>query len=431
MASKLPKAALRLSSLVLTLFAGCSDPEGTVSIVTGEEADVFSRDPKPVTLVTEIVALDGTKKEVSRQPMPVDSIDLGDQKQSDIGGVAITGLGADGKPLVKGESLLVQWGALRDSTLQIFAQRTGELARVPAGPAAVDVGAVAMVEGRFVFGVFGTSAYLYDLLTLHTLTGQPTLPRAAKSVVSLSTAALLIDENGATSFDLQSGGSADFPAPSNGTFNEVAGGARVLAPDSSQLIVGGARIGNGGPSVRVFLVDQNGKSSFAALNSPREGACATYVEGRGLVVYGGGDDKAAGGEVLAPNATVATPLPYPPDKVKGCAAATLDLTHVLIAGGDNGPARVIDLACSASCTPVPWQGALPLVRAEAAQLAPDAVFILGDDAQGATHAYRASPTELREIPLKNPRRGAHLVRAPAESLLVVGGGAAGIEMYRE
>lgn len=421
--------ALWLSSLVLVAFAACSDPDGTVTIVTGEEKDVFSREPKPVTLITETVALDGTKKELSRQAFPVDTIDLGELPQSDIGGVAITALGADDKPLIKGQSLLVQWGALREQQLQIFAQRTGELARVPAGPDAADVGPAVVVQGRFVLGVFGATAFLYDLLTLHTLNGQPALPRAPKSVVAVDAAALLIGDDGATSFDLQTGAAVDFPAPTGGAYAEVAGGARVVATDSSQFIVGASRVG-AGPSGRIFYVDADGKSSFVALTAPREGACAAYVEGRGLVVWGG-DATAAGGEVLAPNATVATPLPYPADAIKGCAATALDQTHVLIAGGDGGPARVIDLACSANCTPAVWQGAIPLVRAEAAPLAADAALLVGDDAAGATHVYRASPTELREIPLKNPRRGAHLLRAPAEALVVVGGGAASIEMYRE
>lgn len=426
--------AVRLSSWLLGAMAAApacsSDVSGTVTIVTGEETGVFSRAPAPVTLVTERTSLDGTKKELSRQTLPVDSVDLGDLQQTEIGGIAITGLDAEGKAVVRGQSLLVQWGALRDQTLQLFAQRTGELARVPGGPPAADVGPTVMVEGRFVFGVFGTTAYLYDLLTLRTLTGQPTLPVAAKSVAAVGSAALLIDETGATSFDLQTGSTAALAAPTGGTFAEISGGARIGAPDASQLVVGATRIGGGGASARVLVIDAEGGASFASLTAPREGACAAYVPGRGLVVYGG-SATAAGGEVLVPNATIATPLPFPSDPVRGCAATALDPTHVLVAGGDGGPARVLDLACSASCTPAPWSGAVPLVRTEAADLAADAALLVGDDAEGSTHAYRASPTELREIPLRNPRRGAHLVRAPAESLLVVGGGAAGIEMYRE
>src|SRR4051812_20165684 len=103
--------ARRLLSF-LALATACSENDGAVTIVTGEETDVFSRAPAPVTLVTETVALDGTKKELSRTALPTSSIDLGDLDRTGVGGIAVTGLAADGKALVKGESLLVQWGAL-------------------------------------------------------------------------------------------------------------------------------------------------------------------------------------------------------------------------------------------------------------------------------------------------------------------------------
>ncbi|MBX3226937.1 MAG: hypothetical protein KIT84_40815 [Labilithrix sp.] len=421
----------RLGFLVVALaFGACGEDDGTVSIVTGEETDVFTRDPAPVTLLTETVAIDGSKKEHSRTPLPTATVDLGDLKRSDIGGIAITGLGADGKALVKGESLLVQWGALEAQSLQVFAQRTGELARVPNGPPAAAVAMPVMVEGRFILATNGTSTFLYDLLQLRTLSGRPTLPRPAKSLASFASSALLIDEEGASSFDLTSGYTQAIPAPANGSFAEVAGGARVGVPGGAQIVVGATRIGDGGPSARVLLVDAAGVLTFASLVAPREGACAVYVEGRGLVVYGG-DAAASGAEVLAPGATLATPLPFPPDPIERCAATALDGTHVLVAGGDGGPARVLDLTCTTACAPVAWSGAIPLVRADAADLAPDAALVVGDDAAGATHVYRASPGELREVPLKNPRRGARLVRAPANGLAIVGGDAPGIEMYRE
>jgi hypothetical protein len=89
---------------------------------------------------------------------------------------------------------------------------------------------------------------------------------------------------------------------------------------------------------------------------------------------------------------------------------------------------VLDLACTAACAPIAWPDSIPLVRAEAFSLAPDAAFIVGDDASGATHAYRASATGLREVPLRIPRRGARLVATPIGAFAVVGG-AAGIEQY--
>jgi len=421
--------ARRLSSFLVAFFAACSSAdEGKVTIVTGDETEVFSRAPAAVTLVTDIVALDGSKKELSRTALPNATVDLGELGRADIGAVAITGLGADGKALVKGESLLVQFGALELQDLQIFAQRTGELARLPSGPAAATVRMPVVIEGRFILATNGTSAYLYDLLQLRTLAGNPVLPRPAKSAASFGSSALLIDERGATTFDLTTGYSQDVSAPTNGTFAEVAGGARINAPDSAQLIVGGTR-SEGDPSPRVLQVDASGVLSFASLVDVRLDGCAAYVTGRGLVVYGG-NANAPGGEVLAPGATVATPLPFPPDPITRCGATALDTSHVLIAGG-GGPARVIDLACTTSCAPVPWIGDIPVSRAQAADLAPDAALIVGEAPDGITHVYRASPTELREIPLKTERREARLVRIPTGALAIVGGNAPGIELYRE
>lgn len=417
---------------LLTL--SCSGtPEGTIAIVTGEEADTMSRAPAPVKLVTEKVALDGTRTPISTVDLPADTVDLGELRRAEIGALAVTGLDATGAPVVRGETLLVQWGALETTPLEIFVQRTGELARVPRGPAALEAANVTMVVGRYVLEASGTSAILYDLLGLRTLTNQPKLPRNARSVVTVGTAALVIDEEGATTLDLSTGQTLPLDPLPGGTFAEVAGGARVGATDGTQLVVGATRT-SGGPTARVLVIDRDAKASFASLGGPREGACATWVEGRGLVVVGG-DATLAGAEVLAPGATVATPLPFPPDAVRGCGAATLDQSHVAIAGGATAevgaPVRVLDLTCTTACAPTAWPDALPLVRAEAIALGEGALFVLGDDAVGTTHAYRVSPNGAREVPLKNPRRGARLVATPTNAVAVVGGGAPGIELYRE
>lgn len=427
----MPAAPTRTFALSLVvLLASCSGtPTGTLSLVTGDETDVFSRAPAPTTLVVETVAVDGTRKEIARSPLPVDTIQLGDQQRSDAGGIAVTGLDATGKPVVRGESLLVEWGALEDSTLEIFVQRTGEWARMPRAPSAFDALVTTTIAGRYVLAANGTSTLLYDLLDLKPLTS-PTLPRPAKSIASYGTAVLVIDETGATTLDLADGTSYATNAPTGGTFAEIAGGQRAVAADGTQYVVGATRKG-AGPSARILVVDPDGNVTFAALSTPREGACATYVEGRGLVVYGGAD-KANGAELLAPKATASTVLPFPADAVQGCAAAALDNAHVAIAGGASAaPVRVFDLACTTDCTPASWPDSIALVRAEAYALAADAALFVGDDASGATHAYRASAAGTREVPLKTPRKGARLVRTAIGAELVVAGGAAGIEQYVE
>lgn len=420
---------MSLPVALLALAAACGKkPEGTITLVTGDETDVFSRAPAPTSLVTEkINYADGAKTEIARTALPTDSVDLGDRGRTEISAIAVTGIDATGASVVRGQTLFVQWGALEGVALELFVQRTGELARMPRGPAAFDATQAVIYAGRFVLGVNGTSSLLYDLLALDTSTSVA-LPRAAKSVLSVDTTALFIDDNGASTADLSTGATGTLDQPAGGTFAEVAGGALVGAPDGTQYIVGATRA-NGGPSARVLVVSSDGNASFAALTTPREGACATYVEGRGLVVYGG-DAAAAGAELLTAGATLAAPLPLPTDAVKGCAAAALDSSHLAVVGGASGPVRVFDLACTTACAAVSWADSLPLLRADAATLAPDAALVLGDDAAGASHLYRASATGLREIALKVPRRGARLVTTPTDAFVVVGG-AAGIEQYRE
>jgi hypothetical protein len=241
------------------------------------------------------------------------------------------------------------------------------------------------------------------------------------------TTLIVIDEAGATAVDLQLGRTGDMTPPAGGTFAEVAGGSTISAPDGTMFVVGATRTERG-PTTRILRVASDGSVTFANLAAGREGACATWVEGRGLLVYGG-SATAAGAELLAPGATVAAPLAITPDAIRGCGIAALDAGHAIVAGS-GAPARVFDLACAAQCTPTTWAGAVPLVRAEIHALAPDAAFVAGDAADGTTHAFRVSPAEVREIPLRIPRRGARLLSLPTLAAALVGGGP-GIESYRE
>lgn len=429
-------AALSLGAPAL---AGCSDtPTATLTLTTGEETDAFSKGPSPSTLVVESVDVDGNVQELARTALPTDDLSLGDKGRTDVGAIRVRAMDAAGNVLLKGETLYVQFGALEDASLEVFVQRVGELARLPRSSVALDAPLLGTAVARYVVAASGTTLSLFDLLLLQPVSGLSALPRPAKSLATFGTAAVVIDELGASTVDLSTNSSSALPAPAGGTFAEVAGGATVTAPDGSAYVVGGTRT-TGGPSQRVLVISKDGATSFASLSSPREGACATWVEGRGLVVVGGGDATAAGAELLPIGLAQATRFSYPADGVKRCAASTLDASHVLVAGGTGSPAdvagaapaRVLDLACSAECKPVLWPGALPLVRAESFTLAPNAALVAGDDATGAMRAFRVSDTGAREVPLKAARRNARLVALPVKGTVAVVGGGAAIEEYVE
>jgi hypothetical protein len=422
--------------------AACSStPTATFTVTTGDEADAFTRSPAPTTLVVDTLDLDGNPTEVARAALPADTLSLGDKGRTDVGAIRVTALDATGKALLRGETLYVQFGALQDSPLSVFVQRLGELARMPQGSTVLDGPKLGITNARYVVAASGTDVLVYDLLLLRALAGIPSFPRPARSLVTFGTAAIVIDEQGATTIDLSTADTADLMAPTGGTFAEVAGGSTVAVPDGSAYVVGGTRT-TGGPSQRVLSITKDGAVAFATLAVPREGACATWVEGRGLVVVGGnaaGGGAVAGAEVIAPGSVQGAALAYPADGVKGCGATALDASHVLVAGGSGSavdvggaaPARVLDLACASMCTPAVWPGALPLVRAESFTLAQDAALVAGDDATGASHVFRVSAAGSTEIALKAPRRNARLIALPVKGSAAIVGGAAPLEQYIE
>ncbi|HEY8077241.1 MAG TPA: hypothetical protein VIF62_24110 [Labilithrix sp.] len=428
---------MRRALVAAILLVSCSSkPSATIALVTGGEPDALTRTPVPTTIVVEQVNPDATTKELVRTSLPTDDFDLGDFGQDDYGAIRVQLLDPTGKPIVRGESLFVQFSGLADTTFDIFVQRSGELARVPSPPTvSLDAPVVDVVLGRYIFATGGTTATLYDLLLNQALTNTPVLPRAAVSLANYGTVSVVIDEQGATILDLSDGTTEEQAAPASSSWGEVAGGATIYANDGSAYVVGGTRIGHGGPSTRVMHIDANGTLTGISLATPREGACAAFVPGRGLIVYGGTADG-PGAEVLAPDALQGTELAYPMDPVRACGLATLDGNHVLVAGGSTptgtmpAPPRALDLACTAGCMPTPWAGTVPLVRAQGFGLAPDAALFVGDDDMGNTHAFRFSVMEQHEVPLRVARKGARLVALPNGAAAVVGG-AADIETYRE
>lgn len=423
--------------------SGCGDaPTATLVLETGEETDAFSKGPTPTSLIVDSVDIDGNVRELARTALPTDELSLGDKDRTDIASIRVRATDAAGTVLLRGETLYVQFGALEGTPLGVFVQRVGALARMPrskgTSPTADTPPLLATTVARYVVAANGKGLSLYDMLRLQPVTGLPELPRAARSLVTFGTAAIVIDETGASTVDLSTGDASELSAPAGGTFAEIAGGATVNAPDGSAYVVGGTRA-TGGASQRVLVITKEGATSFASLSAPREGACAAWVNGRGLVIAGGGDASAAGAELLAIGSAQGTKLAYPADGVKRCGASSLDASRVLVAGGvgsslDVGgaaPARVLDLACSADCKPLAWTGSLPLVRAESVTLAPNVALVAGDDATGAMRVFRASDAGMKEVLLKAPRRNARLVALPIEGTVGIVGGNAPIEQYLE
>lgn len=426
----------RRSSFVVIAFAlaACSaTPKGTLDFLTGGETNVFSRAPAPTKLYVDAVDADGGTSRLVTAKLPADSVDLGDQNANAVVSIHVTAVDDAEKVLIEGTSVPVQLGALSDLGLPIFVQRNGELARLPSPLSeARDAPLSVLVIGRYVLIAGGsdsakaTHSQLYDLGSLSPFESPPILPRAPRSMAALGTKVLLVDDAGATWFELADSTYADAISPGGGAFAEVAGGTTIVASDKTMWIVGGTRT-KGDPTARVLRIGTDQSLSYVTLTAARLGAAAAWVEGRGVVVAGG-STTAAGLEILGAGATAATALPFPPDPITGQAACALDGSHVLLTAGSDPsgavpPSRVADLTCGSACGPAPWMATLPSLfpQAQLFALDPQTAFFVGDDPTGVTHAFRLTPNLSSEITLKVPRHGARAIATYARSTALIGG----------
>jgi hypothetical protein len=404
--------------------------------VTGGETDTFSRKPSPTTLHIDTVDANGNVTPLTQTSLPTTTIDLPDQDPNTIAIVRATGLDANGTVLVYGESLPVQLGGLQDLTLDIFVQRTGELARLPSpfttAPAAPVLGTV---YGRYLVAAGGsdpsqaTLPQIYDVLNWSAVSSPPTFPRAPLSMAVVGTTALLIDTMGATWYDLSDSTATAVQAPSSGaSFGDIAGGVSVTAPDGVVFVVGGTRTA-APPTAAVLRVGTDQTLTWVALSTPRAGAATTWAPGRGLVVAGG-SASGPGAEILGETDSVSTAVPYPSDSSSGAGATALDSTHLLVAGGlvgsgasaANAGSRVLDLGCSQSCVPVAWQApTVSLAYAQPFTLDANTALIIGSEPMGATHAYVTTATSAGELTFKVPRSNARAIGLGTGAVVVVGG----------
>lgn len=436
---------VRRLRFALAFLAACSSTaEGSLSITTGGETDALTRAPAPTQLVVAGIDPQKASHELARTHLPASSLDLGNQDETTIYRLRVAALDDASTTLLRGLTLPVQLGALEGTTLPVFLQRLGETARMPSPLSdAREAPLATLVIGRFVTLAGGADAtragasQIYDLATLSPYTNPPALPRVPKTLASLGSRLLLIDDAGATWFELSDGTTTAVDAPGGGTWAEVSGGSAYGTDDGGSFVVGATRAPTGatGPTARVLRIAPDGTLSFAGLSEPRLGAAATFVSGRGLVVAGG-SATGAGVEVLAVGATAGSPLPFPADPTTGAAAAGTDATHVLLAGGvgHESDTRLLDLGCSAACGSAPGPALpAPLVRADAVALGGFEggnadVLVVGDDAAGASHLARVGATAV-DVPLKAARRGARLLRAASTESVIVVGGASVLESF--
>jgi hypothetical protein len=443
--------------LLVPLLAACSSsPSGSLKLVTGGETDTFTRSPAPTSIRVQAVDSAGNATTLATASLPASTIDLGNLDENTVSTLVVQGLDASGKTIVYGQTIPIQYGTLESATLDVFVQRTGELARLPSNmndsrPAPV----LSPVQGQYLFVGGGsdssvaTTTALFDFEALAPLSNPPAMPFAPTTVAFAGPYALLIDsadKNNAAYYDFTSNTpvtpSTGWPPAGGPTFADVAGGQVVIGDSGVEYIVGATRT-TGTPTSAMLVVNTadgsngsyiTGNLSWAALSAPRLGASASWVSGRGLVVTGG-SATAKGVEVLTPPATKAALLPFPSDASVGASSSYLPSQNVLLVAGGLGPGgtdagvRTVDPACASNCAPVTWSSLPRAVGnsqtfsfvASASSNDPASGIVFGTDAMGTTHAFLLTPTAATELPTKVPHKNARASISPLGSILVVGG----------
>ena len=421
---------------------GCSSSDsGTLKLVTGEE-DASATFAGVTNVAVNWIDSNNVSHSLAQTTWPASSIDLGTIDESTTGMIEVTGTGDAGQNLVFGSVIPLQFGAFDGVTVPVFVQRVGDFARLPdAGAADIrTMPLLGVLGGRYLVVAGGanpsvaTTTQLYDLLTLQAFPSPPTFPVAPESMslpgAGTGTVAYLVTDAGVSAYDLSdsdSGSLALPPGPENAA--SVAGGATITAPDGTQYIVGGTRTTHDATAA-VLRIDTQGTLAWIALNTPRWGAAATWVEGLGLVVAGG-STTGAGAELVSECLNVLNPncpdtvseTGYPADPSVGAGAAALYTSPsatVVLAGGANPDlsdpgVRVLDPTCTGSCVPKAWAPiSTPIVYAQAFGM-PDqasAVVVGSELLGGLTHVFLLTSAEATELPTKVPHTNARALASP-------------------
>ena len=432
----------------LAMVGGCSSGASVVEldVIVGQETSAMTEDAPVTKVVVQGVSPEGTT--MSATAAPGGTLDFGEINGDLAYTFDVTGFDAQGNTVLRGRSIGgIVPSSLAGESFPVFAERlggwsrpTGALARAHSHAPAVTIGE------RYLFMTGGDAAQNaaeteeYDLFWWEGAKG-PTFPFAARTLVSNVDSVLAL---GSDVIWLDSSGFASPTLPTGlDSFEPLAGGSAVTSDDGRLFLVGATRLDKASDVVLEVAADQS--VTVRKLVFPRAGAAATWVADVGLVVVGGSATDPAV-EVLPVNGTAFAVPGFPPDATTGAGAAASTLGTVLLAGGtSNGvgaKTRIFDPRCISDCTMDVLDDATPdaaLAKTAAFGLPGGRAVVVGDelDPMGQTRTYviHYLKPSVKEMPLREPRRGATAVPAPNGTLAVMGGlhldgtPALSVEMY--
>jgi hypothetical protein len=451
----------RLLTISILICGACSAdplPPGHYVIITGQETDTFSLSPAPTKYTVSSLSETDSNASltvVSTADKPIESIQV---PPSGKNWYTLKGEDADGVRRVQATSYPISGLTMAGYDFPLFAGRTDAFCRPPGAltTAQGNHPPAGMIWGQYlwVLGASSMSAITtdsYDLVgwgpSVQTSSNDfatvtcTTTPCAFQSLATYETFdsnnyltgefALGVGTNWANAIDLYEGTIVDVKLPADlPSWEDIAGGRTLRTISGASFIVGATR--SSSESTAVLEVSTSNTLVPLGLNTKRQNAAATYIEGQGLVVIGGisADDSTSSGiELLAPDGTKFSSLPYPTDHVQGAALVAGNSTGNVVwrIGGRNGdgtPASSVsyDLSCAQDCTPQPLTGMdVDVITAVGFGYADKRIVVGEVDSDGTMDAWRLTDTTVTRIPQREPRRSATAFELPNGFIALVGG----------
>lgn len=409
----------RVALLACLTFVACGRDAGVLALDVGRERDTLNAAPTPTRWDIGFTKVDDpARTSLGSGAWPSGALEI-ELDQDSVGRFDVTFSEDSGRVLAFGQTPFLTVEQLPGRQLSVFVQRRGELAR-PTPDLDGRKAPVVTVASERLLVVGGGSPALsaFDLALGGTLAEQkltitPEALGATQSALFATSGPRLVR------FDLETAESSDVALPSGVAATELAGGA-LLTRAEGYAWVGPARSGE--PTQAIVFGDDT-SMQITRLPEPRA-AMLTSVLGDGALLLA----DARGAFRVGVDGVAAVPFPsfeHP------TAVAVLDDGSTLITATSSGIETAFRAppGCDASCAPARLGDVPCATRSQMLALGGEALLIC-DDASGATHAFRLVTEAPVEIPLREPRSAATLVRiAPLEAALI-GGGPASFERYR-
>lgn len=422
--------------LVSLGLASCSEEilaPGEVELQPGLESTLW---PEPAPSRVRITTSDesGDEHDFEEYDGPVAGFSLG---LGDLARFHLRASDSQGQTLVSADSIFIDPRGVAERVVPLVAGPAGAVGRVDhlSDGFGSPIEFSGVIARRYLLSVAGREGRLYDL-GLWRASEAFEVPCPSPEGCTIETVlvhqgwtAVFIGPDGASYLDFTTGDTGFLKDLDDGSYADVSGGQVFTGPDDELYVVGATRAS--APSDRVLRLDTEGNLTLIRLASPRQGAAAAYLDGRGLLIEGG-SASAAGAEQLKPGADAFDTLDLPPDATSGAALFETDSGIFRVGGGTDGSAAEairIDLGCAGPCAPESVGPALASASPVQLQTAENGdVLLLSQDDAGNARLLRiqADSLPLTFEPLSISERSPGLLSLlPTGQLALTGGRTAG------